>query len=72
MQYAPDGNTIEVASHDGGIWLFHAADEAWAYVRDHVRDQRHGRFSPDGKWLVTTDGDGVVVIRDVAATFTTH
>jgi eukaryotic-like serine/threonine-protein kinase len=69
MTYVPDGNTIAIAMLDGGTWLFHVPDASWRYVRDHAAEQRRPQFSPDGKWLVTTDAGGTIVLRDVVATF---
>ncbi|HET9624016.1 MAG TPA: WD40 repeat domain-containing protein, partial [Kofleriaceae bacterium] len=69
VAYTPDGETLGFVTSDGGTWLYAIARDAWAYTRDHDTDTLVARFSPDGRQLATADRRGIVVVRDVAASF---
>ncbi|HEY0477324.1 MAG TPA: WD40 repeat domain-containing serine/threonine-protein kinase [Kofleriaceae bacterium] len=69
IAYTADGETVAFVSPDGGTWLYRIAGDTWAYTRDHDSEVLGGQFSPDGTRFVSTDRRGVVVVRDVAATW---
>jgi len=69
IAYAADGSTLAILTMEGGAWFYSFAKRAWLYTLDHNAEMRSGRFSPDGRRFVSVDEDGVVVLRDMAATF---
>jgi len=67
VAYAPDGNTLGFVCADGGIWLYSAIKDFWAYANDERTDTLAAAFSPDGHLFASADRHGAVILRDVAA-----
>jgi WD40 repeat protein len=67
--YSKDGETIAIVCRDGASWFYSFPARRWVYTRDHLTDTPWGLFSDDGAHFASTDGNGVVVVRDMARTF---
>jgi WD40 repeat protein len=69
MAYSRNGEMIAFLCRDGGSWFYSFSADRWVHGRDHAADVPWGTFSHDGARLVSTDRGGVVVVRDMAKTF---
>jgi WD40 repeat protein len=68
LQFLPDSSGIVVGPLDrpGQIWDLHGAPKQLATLRSDFAGLIHCDFSPDGKLLVTADGDTVIRFYDSA------
>jgi WD40 repeat protein len=69
LAYSPDGDVIGFVSADGGTWLYSLRHDTWLYANDDHTDTLTAAFSADGRWFFSSDRRGVVIARDVPASF---
>jgi WD40 repeat protein len=68
LSFSPDQRLVAIVCSSGSTWFYSFANDTWTYVRDHYARTSFGRFSADGRYFLSSDSSGVVVLRDVAAT----
>jgi WD40 repeat protein/serine/threonine protein kinase len=62
--FSPDGQLVATGSND--IVLWEAATQRLLARMEHTDNVWSLTFSPDGQWLVSTHGDGAILLWDVA------
>ncbi len=62
--FSPDGKLVATAAEN--IILWDAATETKVARLEHAAIVWNVNFSPDGRWLVSTHGDGAILLWDVA------
>ncbi len=63
--FSPDGELVATGSND--IVLWEAKTQRLLARLEHTDNVWSLAFSPDGKWLVSTHGDGAILLWEVAA-----
>lgn len=65
VSFSPDGNTIAVASADGGAYILDAhTGQILKTLKGHTNEVNAAVFSPDGRWLATASDDRKVLVWD--------
>ena len=66
ISLSPDGALLATGCENHEICLWRARSGKLVWKNDgHRQDLRSLRFSPDGTWLLSTAGDGLVMLTDV-------
>jgi WD40 repeat protein len=65
VAFSPDGRLLAITCTDGAVWYYSFASGCWTVTWPHQTDVFSGRFSPDGRYFVSSDGSGTVVLHDV-------
>jgi WD40 repeat protein len=63
--FSPDGDLLAIPCADGGIWIYRRSAATWRFLASHDADVFSAQFSRDGRYLVSSDGAGLVVLHDV-------
>jgi WD40 repeat protein len=61
VAFAPDNETLAVAHHDG-VSLWNAATRKQLHFWKFAGEVRSASFSPDGRYVITANGNGTVYI----------
>ena len=69
ISFSPDDRALSIICSDGSTWFYSVGYDRWKYMRDHHALAAFGRFSSDGRWFVSSDVNGQVVVREVPAAF---
>lgn len=66
VRFSPNGDLLAVTCNDGGVWYYSILSNDWTFTQPHQTDVFSGRFSPDGKYFVSSDGAGAVILHDLS------
>ncbi|MGH9766268.1 MAG: WD40 repeat domain-containing protein, partial [Blastocatellia bacterium] len=64
VAFSPDGGLVATGANDIALW--EAATQRLLARLEHTDNVWSLAFSPDGQWLVSTHGDGAILVWDVA------
>lgn len=69
IAYDPTGDIVAISAASGGSWFYSMRRASWVYLQDHMTELVYGHFSPDGSRFVSSDGAGLVVVRETSTIF---
>jgi len=66
VAFSPRGDLAAITCNDGAVWYYSLTRQKWRFTRPHEADVFTGQFSPDGRFLASSDSAGVVVLHSIA------